>query len=799
VAVKVEVTFEMIDKLSKELEKMRSKIDGANQNFKKLNTTIESQGHVMSFLKTKILPLVTAYAGFNIVRNIVSSFVDFNEAIIEITTIMPDATKVNNAFRKTLIDISAQFGTTSAAQAKAYYQIISAGVTDAAKAQELLIAANKLAVGGLADIQGTINILTDALNVYGQQNLSAADAADSLFTAVRLGKTRIEELAGSFGRLLPTAKQLGISFAEVAATVATLTTRGLTTAERVTQLDAVFTALLKKQGEAARIGGRVAEAFTLQALRTKGLVKFLKDLFDATGRSEEVLTKLLGRVEGSKAILTLASDNFQKLGDNLNQFKDRAGAADEAFKKASKSIRKQLEILGSKIVAFFEKQLIKIEGPLSQIIGLLNDGFDPALEESSEEVRKLKEEIDKLEDIRAVEEFLEKMSFGLAVTDIDKTTEKLEDLRKKLKEIQALGPVKPITPPKEEAPPEAVPTITPEELKKVQGKIQLAVGIIISGDAAKGMIALFNKSGNIWLQAVAGAVQILGQEEDKFRKMIESIFKTGRELPKIMARNIGVLIEEAFRSIPESLIDARNMIPNIIKGFIDGLRTAFTDKTLINDIMQAMADILVGLETNPEFISAMTEAGVQIANGLAEALTAHFLDPEFVNNLAKGQINAFKHAITDFIKNGAPRIADSIVDSIRKQSVGLFDKYVSIVNEFGSAVGFFSDIIGELKKFLSSIGGGVSKAGGGIVDFIKSISPFQEGGDIPRNMLAFVHKNENVIDKTTNTRLGNMLDAFERGDLAGPQTIIVKSVIGESEFAEAIHSLSRRGFRLNAA
>jgi len=131
----------------------------------------------------------------------------------------------------------------------------------------------------------------------------------------------------------------------------------LTTSIAVTQLNAVFTAVLKKQETAKKLGPEVAKAFSLQALQVKGLTTFLKDLNKSLGGSETKLTKLLGRVEGSKAILSLASDNFVGLKDKVDQLKNSSGAADAAFKQVSNTLGFQLTAAGAKLSAFFTRTL----------------------------------------------------------------------------------------------------------------------------------------------------------------------------------------------------------------------------------------------------------------------------------------------------------------------------------------------------------------------------------------------------------------------------------------------------------
>lgn len=284
--------------------------------------------------------VIGAYSALkNAVAASVGEFIEFDKRLREINTILPNNGKVTKELTQDLKDLADVFATGREEQAKAFYQIISAGTTDATEATKLLTAANTLALGGLSDLGSSINVLTDIVNVYGKGNITAAEAADSLFKTVELGKVQVSDLSSNLGAILPTGAALGVSLDEINAALAVLTTRGQSTSERVTQLNAIFTAVLKKGSEAKKFGKDIGEAFSIKSLRDKGLVKFLEELIVATGGSEEILTKLFGRVEGSKAVISLASDGFKKLNETIVAFETKAGAADKAAEEIKKSFQ----------------------------------------------------------------------------------------------------------------------------------------------------------------------------------------------------------------------------------------------------------------------------------------------------------------------------------------------------------------------------------------------------------------------------------------------------------------------------
>ena len=341
---------------------------------------IDKQGQKTGMsLKNAFTGALAVFASLRGLSSILNTLRQYEKSFAEINTITNLTTESQKRLNNQLIATSAQFGTTAQSQAKSFYQIISAGVTDTVKANELLIASNKLAIGGLASQASSIDILTSAVNSFGQENLSAGRAADILFGTVKLGKTNVEQLSSSLGQILPSASALGVSFEDTNAALATLTTRGVSTSEAVTQLNAIFTAVLKKQGEAKKILGESSDAFSLQALKTKGLAGFLKDLNNALGGSEEKLVKLTGRAEGARAVITLAGDNFKSLERNVVELKNSLGSADKAFAIINQSLDQKINKSTAKTEAIFLKLAQTTSGPLSTALDFLNQQLDDIL------------------------------------------------------------------------------------------------------------------------------------------------------------------------------------------------------------------------------------------------------------------------------------------------------------------------------------------------------------------------------------------------------------------------------------
>ena len=91
----------------------------------------------------------------------------------------------------------------------ALYQAISAGVPKE-NVLEFMKVASKAAIGGVTSLETAVDGITSVIKTYGSENITAKEASDAMFTAVKLGKTTFDELSGSLFNVLPIAKQANV-------------------------------------------------------------------------------------------------------------------------------------------------------------------------------------------------------------------------------------------------------------------------------------------------------------------------------------------------------------------------------------------------------------------------------------------------------------------------------------------------------------------------------------------------------------------------------------------------------------
>ena len=343
------------DKLNKQNEKLGNQFDKTNKKAKVKNKTFKKTEKASDAVRKKFglleragrrltagyiaasLALGALFIALSKLKAIVSdsiqAYQDYEKAIQEVNTLYSGSGGLLDSTKEFIKLQALTYGGTATENAKAYYQIVSAGVTDQAKANKLLEASNKAAIAGVSDVVTAVDAITSVLNVYGDTGIDAAKASDILFGTIKAGKTNFDQLGAKIGLVIPIASAAGLSFQEVSAAIADLTTKGISTAESTTLLKAVLLSLLKPAEQSRKAAKALGLEWNTTALKARGLLGVLKDLSIATDGDEEKIAKLIPSAEGLGAIFALNKNNGEGFKNILHDLNTKTGVADEAFKK----------------------------------------------------------------------------------------------------------------------------------------------------------------------------------------------------------------------------------------------------------------------------------------------------------------------------------------------------------------------------------------------------------------------------------------------------------------------------------
>jgi len=194
-------------------------------------------------LKGAAIGLAVGAAFAGVVAGGVKMAADFETEFSKIEGLVGVTGSELDKLREAARRLGPQFGKSGQEAAEALFFITSAGLRGS-DAIDVLEASLKGAAIGLGDTKVIADLATSAMNAFGVENLSGAQAVDVLAEAVRLGKLAPEELAGSMGQVLPIASAMGVSFEEVGAVFAAMSRTGTNASQAATQLRGIMTSLL---------------------------------------------------------------------------------------------------------------------------------------------------------------------------------------------------------------------------------------------------------------------------------------------------------------------------------------------------------------------------------------------------------------------------------------------------------------------------------------------------------------------------------------------------------------------------
>lgn len=288
----------------------------------------------------------------------------YSAAIAEVSTLTDEASFATKDMEKLTMSLADTFGQDATQQAKGLYQTISAGIGDVEGATKLMTEANKLAIGGVTDTFTAVDALTSALNTFAKDSLTAQQASDAMFVAIKAGKTTASELGATLGLVGATAASLNINFDQLTGAIAAITTKGIKTSEAVTGLKAALANIIKPTSDAVKEAGRLGIKFDAATLRAKGLPAFLDSITHSAKFNADSFSKLFGSIEGLNAIMALTSNDSKTFNDILGQMAKKSGAANTAFEKMSNTATFQSNLLKSR----FNNALITIGKTLEPLV-----------------------------------------------------------------------------------------------------------------------------------------------------------------------------------------------------------------------------------------------------------------------------------------------------------------------------------------------------------------------------------------------------------------------------------------------
>ncbi len=319
-------------------------------------------------------PFVELDSGLRAIGTLgVKNFQEFGDAALELSSVFPDnaatiANAVADAVGSGLVKTN-ESGKIAIDQAKGF----------AAQA-------STLAVAGATDIGTSVKGLGSVINAYGDNlgkfssvSEKAAYVGDILFNTYNQGVVSVGELASGLGNVTGLAATAGVGIDQVGAAVATLTKKGGTGSERITQIRSFIQELIAGKDKLAPVLAELQDRFkqtdtafastgkvydrtkTIQENLKAGnltLQDVAKGIGDVTKAQGKQITNVFGSIEAANAVVGLSANDAKEAFEDLKNITKR-GTAAEGFETQAGSIENRMKVLvntvNSAFIAAFSK------------------------------------------------------------------------------------------------------------------------------------------------------------------------------------------------------------------------------------------------------------------------------------------------------------------------------------------------------------------------------------------------------------------------------------------------------------
>lgn len=362
----------VFQKVGKEADALKGKISGVSSGMGSLLSGVGAGA------------LGGAVGGFAL-GGAVQSAAGFEKQLFNLTNVTTEDTA---KIKKEMEGLSSSLGSVTALT-EGYYQILSAGVSDAAQGMELLTTASQLsAVSGTTQAE-SINALTKMMAGFRGEIKSTTEAADLLLDIEEYGQSSVRELIPVIGDLAGTSEIAGIKSREMAAGLALITQTAGSTSQAATQFAALANELIKPNEQLAKLIASLDAKSGKELLEKNGLIGSLSLLQQAARASGKEMANFLGSQESIKAFGALAANNFGTLSGIFEQVGTKANRTQKAFERYSETFEgiqaAGLNAAENLAVAFGEGLM-----PIAkQGVKALTEGMD----ESRETAKKFGEEV----------------------------------------------------------------------------------------------------------------------------------------------------------------------------------------------------------------------------------------------------------------------------------------------------------------------------------------------------------------------------------------------------------------------
>lgn len=260
----------------------------------------------------------------------------FEKSIFKISTISDPSVMSLDEMRLKILQISNDANIAATSIGEAVYQAISSGVaTEEAFAN--VEKATRLAKGGFTSVETSVDVLTTALNAYKLSAEETTKVSDILITTQKKGKTSVDELANSVGKVIPLAAAYNVQMDNLGTSYAVLTANGIATAEAGTYLKSMISELGDSGSKVANIlRDKTGKSFADLTRAGQSMGDVLAILGDSVNGSTTAFSELWSSTEAGIGALSIFNSGADQFNSVLEEMQSSAGATEAAYQKMAK-------------------------------------------------------------------------------------------------------------------------------------------------------------------------------------------------------------------------------------------------------------------------------------------------------------------------------------------------------------------------------------------------------------------------------------------------------------------------------
>lgn len=282
---------------------------------------------------------------------------DFETSMTRVMTVGGATRETMEKLREEVMNLAPKTGVGPSALAEGLIKIPLSAIS-AAEAIDILNTSARASALGMGSVADNGKLMTAIMKAYGEENMSAAKAADIMYATVIQGNADIDELSGSLGRVVGIASQVNVSFEEVGAFVATLSRLGLDADEAVTALRGSLMTLMQPSHEAklalAGVGTSIEEVRA--SVKENGFAQTMIDLTKVFKGNVDAMGAVFGNVRALAGIMGTAAAQ----GDDYIKVLDAVKHSNGEMAKAFEELTHTVDFKWNQALARLEKTTIKV-------------------------------------------------------------------------------------------------------------------------------------------------------------------------------------------------------------------------------------------------------------------------------------------------------------------------------------------------------------------------------------------------------------------------------------------------------